>query len=215
MTDAHAPAPSLGHNSLSTAPTTSPGPQFQDFSGGQSHMMTGASSGNQQQSSVMAQGAPPATSTASNGNQVAAPAPGQPPSFAAATWAMNGPVFAALASFRGQQQTAAQPTMEQPAAVQAPRPTFVNAKQYRRILKRREARAKLEEYYRQKRAKNAAMGSKDPKPYMHESRHKHAMKRPRGPGGRFLTKVRKNIWLSPALSIFRCLNHASIYLNLF
>ena len=71
---------------------------------------------------------------------------------------------------------------------QQPRPTFVNAKQYRRILKRREARAKLEEYYAQKRAAQQR-ANKDKKPYMHESRHRHAMKRPRGPGGRFLTKV--------------------------
>ncbi len=73
------------------------------------------------------------------------------------------------------------------SAPSIPRPTFVNAKQYRRILKRREARAKLEEYYRKRQAQ--LKDAKDKKPYMHESRHRHAMKRPRGPGGRFLTKV--------------------------
>lgn len=72
------------------------------------------------------------------------------------------------------------------------RPTFVNAKQYRRILKRREAREKLEEYYRQRRAAAAANNSK--KPYMHESRHRHAMKRPRGVGGRFLTKPELEVY---------------------
>jgi len=114
------------------------------------------------------------------------------------------------------------------SSVQA-RPTFVNAKQYKRILKRREARAKLEEYHKRKRAKQqqqqqqhnqhhhqpsssssgslssqpqpsssslssphdgtADSGSASRKPYQHESRHRHAMKRPRGPGGRFLTKA--------------------------
>jgi len=68
----------------------------------------------------------------------------------------------------------------------ANRPTFVNAKQYRRIMKRREARAVLEEYYRARRSEKE--DDRPRKPYIHESRHRHAMKRPRGPHGRFLRK---------------------------
>lgn len=64
---------------------------------------------------------------------------------------------------------------------------YINAKQYHRILRRREIRKKLNNFIQ-----NQYKLDKNKK-YHHESRHNHAMNRERGKGGRFIGKKDKKI----------------------
>lgn len=92
------------------------------------------------------------------------------------------------------------PTNEPDNIDESNQPLYVNAKQYHRILKRRQARAKMEALGKIPKERRVSSNERGRRwvcilyiwlvcvqKYLHESRHAHAMNRTRGEGGRFFS----------------------------